>query len=85
MKIKGGKTLRGYRRYWFTDCLGNICDMQESPGDDPKKPAIWLGRDIVGKRMCLTQDQVARLMPYLVYFIENGDLPQVLSTGGDDA
>ena len=79
MEIKGSKTLRGQRRYAFTDSLGQACDITEVP-DVGKPPAIWFGRDIVGKRMCLTQDQVAALMPYLVYFIEQGELPMVLPT-----
>lgn len=84
MKIKGGKTLRGYTRYQFTDITDQPCELTEGAPDGPQ-PAIWFGLRAIGKRMCLTQDQVAALMPYLVYFVENGDLPQVLSTGGDDA
>jgi len=78
MEIKGSKTLRGQRRYVFTDSLGRACDITEADAEKP--PAIWVGRDIVGKRMCLTQDQVAALMPYLVYFIKEGELPMVLPT-----
>ena len=43
MEIKGGKTLRGFRRYWFTDSNGRLCDLQDSSNADGH--CIWFGVD----------------------------------------
>ena len=77
-------TLKGQRYIKFEDVYKQVCSIQESSLSTAK--AIWLGVEIsvpeslggtgdaVMARMHLTQDQVARLLPYLLQFVETGKL-----------
>lgn len=79
------KTERGFSVKNFTDYYGKKCSIQKS--SLATKDAIWLGVDNAGPqmgthanqdvecgRMHLTQSQVKKLMPYLIKFVETGDL-----------
>lgn len=71
--MRGIRTKEGLTKYLFTDTSGIRCSIQEGGGADPEGPTIWLGSH---PRMLLSRDQVADLMPYFTYFLENGDLPE---------
>ena len=71
---------RGFGVGNFEDYYGAPCSIQESSLATDN--AIWFGVDDVNHggftdygRMHLTQDQVKRLLPYLTYFADTGELP----------
>lgn len=70
MEVK--KTNRGFDLIEFTDRYDKECSLQKS--SLATEDAIWLGRDSKEARMHLTQEMVAKLLPYLQKFVETGDI-----------
>jgi hypothetical protein len=82
--IQKTKTDKGFGYLKFNDVYGQICSMQESSLVD--QTALWLGVEFsvpkiegglgepVMARMHLNQEQVARLLPYLHKFVEDGTI-----------
>ena len=69
------KTPRGFRVVRFFDRYDMECSLQES--SLATEDAIWLGVDThndPNNRMHLTQEQVARLLPYLQHFADTGHI-----------
>src|SRR5262249_48319446 len=69
----------GRRRGEFRDVSGLLCSVEES--HHLKVPAIWLGCDqMIGgdpsRRMLLTQEMVAALLPHLQGFVAVGHLEE---------
>lgn len=54
----------------FTDKFKQKCSLQKSM--DLTKDYIWLG--VNSGRMCLNQEQVEQLLPFLNNFVQKGDL-----------
>jgi hypothetical protein len=80
MNINWEVTDRGFKRGGFVDRYNVECSIQES--SLVSEPAIWLGcnegthhQGQCSARMHLTQEQVARLLPFLQYFAMHGELP----------
>jgi hypothetical protein len=78
--IKIKNTERGFGVGTFEDRYGAPCSIQES--SIATESCIWLGVDDTnhGKftdygRMHLTQSDVAMMLPYLMHFVETGNLP----------
>lgn len=69
--MESKKNDRGFRRADFTDSNEVDCSIQESSAAE--EPHLWLG--VSGTRMHLTRQHVARLMPFLAYFVARGSLP----------
>ena len=69
---------KGASKITFEDDYKQKCSLQKSNSTLENK--IWFGvdKDVNGKtivsRMHLTQDQVRELLPFLIKFIESGDL-----------
>ena len=54
------------------DAKPRVCVLNEG-----WKPYLMPDDVMMTTRMHLSRDQVAALMPYFVYFVENGDLPEI--------
>jgi len=63
---------RGFYGFQFYDLYGENCTIQESSLADDE--AIWLG--VHESRMHLNKKQVAKLIPYLLFFLKEGRLPR---------
>lgn len=87
MKIKRGKTVRGFDLIVFEDRYKQKCSIQES--SLAEESAIWFGVDDtgplvkgpggefneeVGMRMHLTVSQVEKLLPILEQFAKTGEI-----------
>jgi hypothetical protein len=70
MKLVMGQTLRGFAWSEFTDHNGNQCSLQKS--SLATEDCIWLGR--AEARMHLTREMVEALLPYLMTFVDIGEL-----------
>jgi len=63
-------TDRGFQIINFIDRYDAECSLQKS--SLATEDAIWFGCD--GDRMHLTREQVSELLPYLISFVETGEL-----------
>lgn len=79
--MKEEKTIRGFTSIKFKDLYNQDCSLQKS--SIATTDAIWLGvtntGDLLGNkdvnnRMHLDQNQVKKLLPYLIKFVETGEL-----------
>ena len=68
--MKKSITNRGFGRLAFYDLYKEECSLQMS--SKACKPCIWLGDD--RNRMHLDQDMVKELLPFLLHFIETGNI-----------
>ena len=81
------KTGRGFAHIAFKDCYGAQCSLQKSSLADDD--AVWLGPDkaekhhvtgeTIGTRMHLTRDDACRLISALEFFVETGELPDMIA------
>lgn len=76
--MRGSKSKAGLRRYDFRDTSGTACSVQEAGPASPEEAALWFGPH---PRMLLSRDLLLELMPYFVYFLEHGGLPEPLPEG----
>lgn len=79
--MKSKKTIRGFALIEFDDLYEQKCSLQKS--SIATTDAIWFGVDNTGdklggkdvnNRMHLNREQVKTLLPYLVRFVETGEL-----------
>jgi hypothetical protein len=69
---------RGFKHAEFIDRYGSLCSLQES--SLATEYCIWLGvdkafdHDYDCTRMHLTQKMVRDLLPYLIKFVDTGEL-----------
>jgi hypothetical protein len=79
--MKSKKTIRGFTLIEFDDLYEQKCSLQKS--SIATTDAIWFGVDNTGERlgdkdvnnrMHLNRKQVKTLLPYLIKFVETGEL-----------
>lgn len=79
--MKEEKTIRGFTLIKFKDLYNQDCSLQKS--SIATTDAVWLGVTNTGEllgnkdvnnRMHLDQNQVKKLLPYLIKFAETGEL-----------
>ena len=69
-KMKVEKNHQGLAIVNFEDKFKHKCSLQKS--GDVTKDCVWLGMD--KDRMCLTQQQMSDLLPYLINFVKTGNI-----------